>query len=148
VQLLVTYISWIKTANSGVNSRDPYRNAAASWDILSIPTAGGYRKTRWSPMCCIETGTINMYFHRHEIYQQGLIKFFHFVLKCSISKTVRCFWLIQRYKAESNTRETPVLQKHKYKVHRPCVSVTMDVHLHKGINYAIFKSINMNEARD
>jgi len=94
-------------------------------------------------MCCIETGTINMYFHGHEMYQPGLIKFFQFVLNCSIS---RCVWLILRYKAASNTRKISVLQKHKYKVQRPCVSVTKDVQIHWGINYAIFKSTRMNEA--
>jgi len=51
--------------NSGVYSRGPYRNAAAGCDILYIPTAGVYPTTWWSPMGCIETGTINMYFHRH-----------------------------------------------------------------------------------
>lgn len=86
---------------------------------------------------------INMYFHRHAMYQPGIIKFFQIGLKCSISKTVRCFWLILWNKAAVNIRKMFVIQKHLYKVQTPCVSVTMDVHLHPGINYAIFKSTRM-----
>ena len=55
---------WSKTANYGVNSKDPYGNSTTSYTILSIVTAGVYWTTWWSSTRCLfQTAMINTNAH-------------------------------------------------------------------------------------
>jgi hypothetical protein len=74
---------WPKTMNSGVYSKNPQRNATMCYDSLFIATAGVYWMTWWSPLKChIQTITTEMNSQGHRTHPIGLIKFFHFSLKC------------------------------------------------------------------
>ena len=65
---------WLKTANSGVYSRDPQGKATTYYDSLSIATAGVYWTTWWSPTKWhIQTIMTEMNFHGHGIYPIVLV---------------------------------------------------------------------------
>jgi hypothetical protein len=72
---------WSKTANYGVNSKDPYRNSKTCYTILSITTAGVYWTTWWSSTQStwrlLQTAMINM-----NAYTFTNVNFFHLALKC------------------------------------------------------------------
>jgi hypothetical protein len=81
---------WLKTANSGVHSRDPLKSAMC-YNELSTTAAGVHWTTWWSPTKCHIQTAKNMNSHGHGKYLTLLISFplclkmlFHF-RNCQVS---------------------------------------------------------------
>jgi hypothetical protein len=79
-----------KTANSGLHSRNPYRNTITCYDTLSIATPGVY----WAYTVSYSKSNEKHKFSHTCNVSTSVNKNFCFPLKWySVSYNVRCFWL-------------------------------------------------------